>query len=212
MLDLVMGCSLGLVQGLRHALEPDHLTAVSVMLAEQRSLRASVRLALAWGLGHGLTLLTVSLALFALERQMPRNLADTCELIVALTLIFLGARALAGARRHRKEHEPFASAQSSSRPTGRPLLVGLLHGLAGSGALSALALTRGPSLASVLAFMLVYALGACAGMAALAGLLGAPLAQLHRHAFGTALLLSSGLGSAAFGVMLAAPIAARWWL
>jgi high-affinity nickel permease len=64
MINEVVGGGLGFLHGMRHALEPDHVAAVSTVLAEQRSGRATVGFALAWGAGHGLTLLVVGGLLF----------------------------------------------------------------------------------------------------------------------------------------------------
>ena len=71
MVGIFAGYGLGLVQGMRHALEPDHVAAVSTLVAEQRSATSSVRFAFAWGAGHALTLLVAGGALFALRAKMP---------------------------------------------------------------------------------------------------------------------------------------------
>src|SRR5260221_10404114 len=102
MVDVIAGYLFGVLHGMRHALEPDHVAAVSTVLAEQRSARASVRFALAWGAGHGLMLVLVGGLLFWFRREMPPGLADVFELAVAAMLIGLGVRALVLAARAAK--------------------------------------------------------------------------------------------------------------
>src|SRR5206468_327461 len=161
MLAVGLGYALGLLHGMRHALEPDHVAAVSTLIAEQRTARSSVRFAVAWGAGHGLTLLVVGGLLFVFRREMPARVGDAFELAVALMLVALGARALViafrtGARgavathAHGPRQHAHAQAGEHLHVRGwtlarRPLLVGLVHGLAGSGALAAMVMSELPT-------------------------------------------------------------------
>src|SRR5260221_1042200 len=94
MWTVCMGYLLGLVQGVRHAFEPDHLAAVSTLVAEQRSAKGSALYAAFWGVGHAMMLLVVGGLLFALRRAMPPVLEHAFELVVAVMLVALGIRAL----------------------------------------------------------------------------------------------------------------------
>ncbi|MFO0663075.1 MAG: hypothetical protein U0174_03940 [Polyangiaceae bacterium] len=233
MVSVLLGWLLGIAQGLRHAFEPDHLAAVSTMVAEQKSARASVSYATAWGAGHALVLTVVGGLLFFLRTEMPVRLGNVFELLVGLMLVVLGARALRQAIREGKkaglhvplhthaggaivhEHAGAAEHVHLSRFTfaRRPLFVGVVHGLAGSGALTALVLPKLSSMMHGVVFMALYGFGAMLGMAVLAGLLGAPLARLARTKRGlpTLLAVSGGLslvlgvvwGSSAFLRVLA---------
>jgi hypothetical protein len=221
MLDIAAGYLLGVVQGMRHALEPDHVAAVSTMVAEQRSVRSSVRFAVAWGAGHGLTLVVVGAVLFWIRGEMPARLSDLFELAVGGMLIGLGLRALILAARagrngpltrHRHDdvvhvHEHDGDHLHVLRVEGwalarRPLLVGLMHGLAGSGALTAMVMARFPSLFAGVGFVALYGVGATCGMAALAGVAGVPLARLATRPRAPSVLLAAtgilsiGLGAA----------------
>jgi hypothetical protein len=92
----------------------------------------------------------------------------------------------------------------------RPLLVGAVHGLAGSGALTALVLTTLPSTAARLTYMVVFGLGSTLGMAALSGLLGWPLAQAGRHrGLARGLSLAVGCASTVLGVVWGYPLAGK---
>jgi hypothetical protein len=190
-----LGCIFGLANGVRHAVEPDHLAAVSTLVAHQKSARDSMRFAATWGLGHGLVLLLVGGGLLALRTHMPYAIEEGFELAVGVMLVFLGTRTLQLAWRHHGH----VHAQAPSR--ARPLVIGVVHGLAGSGALAALATTRAPSLAAGLLFLGLYAAGAMAGMAGLAGLAGLPIARLLKsERAGRGLLAATGAMSLLMGL------------
>ncbi len=180
MFQVLLGGVVGVASGMRHAIEPDHLAAVTTLVTGDRvgNSRASVRFAAAWGFGHGLMLLVVSGALVVSRREMPPMLIDCFEAVVGAMLVALGVRAIAGRKTHAASRPVPRTSSSSHRDLRRPLMVGLVHGLAGSGALTALTLaTIGTPLAG-LAYIALYGFGAMVGMALLAGLAGAPLARL----------------------------------
>jgi hypothetical protein len=209
MSTLWMGYLLGLTQGVRHALEPDHLAAVSTVVAEQRSARASVAYAACWGLGHALVLLALGGALFVLRRRLPPPVESSFELGVAVMLVALGIRALRRAFGPRTGGSPGPRRHGPGLP--RPLLIGVAHGLAGSGALTAIVASTYPSAAGGLFFMALYGLGASAGMALLAGIAGVPLARAMRTRRGPSLLLGiTGAVSLVVGLAWGWPIVSAW--
>lgn len=203
----VSGCALGLAAGMRHALEPDHLAAVSTFVAAPGHPRTAVRYAGAWGAGHALMLVGVGAVLFVIGREMPERLADIFELAVAGVLVALGIRGFRryrhrdGAHEHRHTHEPGAL----------PFLVGLAHGLAGSGALAGAVALSQPSLLLGVTTLALYGIGASLGMMALAFVV---TVVLKRAPLPTARLVR-GLGfatsslSLVMGLIWAAPIVHR---
>ncbi|MBL9038222.1 MAG: hypothetical protein JNG84_06910 [Archangium sp.] len=209
----------GLSLGMRHALEPDHLAAVSTLAAEQRSPRAGLWLGALWGLGHSLSLLVVGGGLALLELHMPEQVTLGFELLVSLVLMVLGARAvrrsiLEGRSGAIATHHHGALVHTHSMPgthvhlrgwtfAGRPLLVGVLHGLAGSGALTAVVLAQLPSAGARLGAIVLFGLGSVVGMAALTGAVGVPLMRMAR-----APRVASGLLGAAGVVSL---VVGLWW-
>ena len=219
----VTGAILGIASGLRHAMEPDHLAAVSTFVAEQRTPRATVAFAAAWGLGHAIMLLFVGGVLVLLGREMPPALADVFELAVSFMLVGLGVRGLVHARRAFRSNGAASGAAAGAlvehhrhdglpahTHVGRPLLVGLMHGLAGSGALTALVLGQIGSPVAGLGFMALYGFGAMLGMALLAGVAGVPLARIVRAPLGMPILLAiTGLISMVVGASWGAPLAMR---
>lgn len=195
------GCLFGLVNGARHALEPDHLAAVSSLVAGERSARTTMRFGAFWGMGHALMLVAAGGALYLLERRLPDRVANAFELVVAAMLVALGARGIVRALRGA------APSATHDRPSRLPFAVGLVHGLAGSGALTALVLSKMPSSTSGLLFIALYAAGSIAGMAVLAGALGVPLARLALGRRAVSWMVGiSGAVSLAFGVVWAWPI------
>jgi hypothetical protein len=180
MFQVLLGGVVGVASGMRHAIEPDHLAAVSTLVTsrggESANSGATVRFAAAWGFGHALMLLVVSGALVLTRREMPEAVGATFEVVVGAMLVALGVRALLGGAVHAHEHaHPHAHADLR-----RPLVVGLVHGLAGSGALTALTLASIGTPLAGLAYIALYGFGAMVGMAMLAGLAGAPLARLAK--------------------------------
>ena len=214
---------LGTLLGMRHALEPDHLAAVSTLVTGERSKFKAALLGACWGLGHTFTLLVVGVVLVILRADMPARLADAFEFCVALMLIGLGLRAIVLAARqgpagpaHVHHHGHVVHLQAGAPAhvhigtwtlARRPLLVGAVHGLAGSGALTALVLATLPSTAARLTYMAVFGLGSTLGMAMLSGLLGWPLARLGSHrGVLRAVSLAVGLVSTVLGIAWGYPL------
>lgn len=211
---------IGLSFGMRHALEPDHLAAVSTLASEERGgLRAGLRLGVFWGLGHTLALLVVGGSLAVLGAQMPARLGFAFELLVALMITALGVRAMARAvaegragSEHTHAHGGLTHTHAApsehlhlSRWTlaTRPLLIGLMHGLAGSGALTALVMAELPTASARLSYIALFGAGSVVGMSLLTGLAGVPMMKLARSPrLAAGLLLFTGSLSAGIGA---------WW-
>lgn len=208
--------------GLRHAVEPDHLAAMSTLVADRRGRRA-LGLGAAWGLGHALSLLVVGLLLGAVRARASARFDDVFELVVAFLLLGLGARSLLRAFRigaaHAHHHHDAAQGHDGAPAhvhvgpltlARAPLLVGVLHGLAGSGALTALAMASMPSLRSSLLFLACFGLGAMAGMALLTGVAGFAVGALARKPRATsALMLLAGALSLILAIERGWPLAQR---
>jgi High-affinity nickel-transport protein len=226
LLELVTSSGLGSLLGMRHALEPDHLAAVSTLVTGERSGARAALLGVCWGVGHTLALVAAGGVLVMLRAEMPAAVADLFELAVALMLIGLGMRAVYFAARqgaagpvHAHHHgsrvhvHPGAPAHihiGAWTLARRPLLVGAVHGLAGSGALTALVVTTLPSAAARLTYMAVFGVGSTLGMAALSGLLGWPIARIGRHSrVARGVSLAVGCVSIVLGVAWGYPLVAR---
>ncbi len=208
MVAILGGLLLGVLLGLRHAFEPDHLAAVSTLVADRQSPRAGLFVGAVWGLGHTLGLLGVGGALAVLEKTLPPSVEEAFECVVAGMLVLLGLRGLVraasagslgpsdvhshGETRHVHPASPDGHLHLSRWTFApRPLAIGIVHGLAGSGALTALVLARMPTLAARLAYIGLFGIGSVIGMGLLTGLAGASLRRLKTGAPWNALLLGS---------------------
>jgi hypothetical protein len=193
---LLVGTLLGLLIGARHALEADHLAAVSTLVARERDPRLAARLGALWGLGHTLALVAVSGTLVVSGRMLSAAWETRLEGVVGIMLIALGAwsiaRAIArggrgaptlhrhGGRAHvhpmQEEHVHLGRVALA----WRPLAIGLVHGAAGSGALTALAAASLPTVPAQLAYLGLFGAGSIAGMAAVAAIAAGALARVGR--------------------------------
>lgn len=216
-LDLLTGSGFGSLLGMRHALEPDHLAAVSTMVSRERSSLRGAWLGLCWGIGHTASLLIVGTLLLLLRAEMPASMTSAFEFAVAVMLVGLGLRAIVLAARQgptgpltEHRHGTFVHRHTTGTAhvhlgrwtlARRPLLIGMVHGLAGSGALTALVLTTLPTNMARLAYLLLFGVGSTLSMAVMSGLLGWPLARLgahHRLTRGISLLV--GVATTLLGV------------
>jgi hypothetical protein len=217
LLELMTSSGLGSLLGMRHALEPDHLAAVSTLVSGERSTYKAAFLGACWGFGHTLALVAVGSGVVVLRAELPARVSNIFELGVALMLVGLGLRAIYLAARQGptgpvRAHHHGRVVHVHSGATGhihigawtlarRPLLVGAVHGLAGSGALTALVLTTLPTTAARLTYMTLFGLGSTMGMAALSGLLGWPLARAGNHeAVARGVSLAVGCASTVLGI------------
>ncbi|MCA9587713.1 MAG: hypothetical protein KC657_20440 [Myxococcales bacterium] len=208
--------------GLRHALEPDHVSAVGT-LATERDPKGGVATAAYWGAGHAASLVVVGVALALTRTRLSESTQGALEAVVGCTLFAVGARALwrartelhgAAAREHTHGDEthvhaggahPHVHVLGGSAVGMRALFVGIVHGLAGSGAVTAAALGAGArSFGLALALLVAQAVGTLAGMVALS-LFAAPLIRRLTGSprAGRALLLVAGVQSCALGVFWA---------
>jgi len=212
--------ALGLLIGMQHALEADHVAAVASIAAGRRSPRAIIRHGAVWGLGHALTLLIFGGAMLLLGDAIPERLALILEAAVGVMLIGLGLdllRRLVRERvhfhRHRHgdgtihlhahshagetgAHDPARHRHAHSRGLPlRSLLVGMMHGLAGSAALLILALSSVSEPVLGLAYIAVFGLGATLGMALLSAAIAVPLSYSARVLTWAHRGLQAGIGT-----------------
>lgn len=225
MITLITALGFGFVLGMRHALEPDHVAAVSTLVAERPSWRRGALLGAYWGLGHSAALFVLGGSLLLLRAQLPESLANGFELIVAFVLIALGARSLRLALRkgegsarehHHGNHQHTHATEREHVHIGaftfarRPLVVGLAHGLAGSGALTAIAMASMPTTGASLLYVALFGVGSVGGMALLTGVAGW---QLQRITTGGRarmwLSLAAGTFSLVLGIVWGSPILLR---
>ncbi|MEY4093607.1 MAG: hypothetical protein RLZZ53_806 [Acidobacteriota bacterium] len=212
---------LGIAIGLRHSFEPDHLMAVAAMVAPQRDTKTAVRFGASWGIGHTLSLFVVGLTLAFARAAMPPRVSLIFETIVAAMIVAIGIDAVRRGwlMRGRQASLDQPTAHAAIGPhvhvgpftlARQPLMVGVVHGLSGSGALTALALSTLPTLASQIVFMLLFGLGSTVGMGIAAGVAGWSLARVVQKPAISALLgVVAGLIAIVFGMVYGQPLLAE---
>jgi hypothetical protein len=194
---------LGFLLGMQHALEADHIAAVSSIAARRSRVSDIVKHGLTWGLGHTLTLFVFAGVAILLGRAIPESVAKPIEGAVGIMLIGLGAHVLWRLWRdrvhfHRHGHADGTvhfHAHSHAGETlphvrtlhahehgfrWRTLLVGLMHGMAGSAALLVLAVTQASSPAAGLGYVALFGIGSMIGMGALSAVIAVPIAVSAR--------------------------------
>jgi hypothetical protein len=190
---------LGFLLGMQHALEADHIAAVSSIAARRSEIADIVKHGLTWGLGHTLTLFVFAGAAILLGHAIPEHLSRPLETAVGIMLVGLGAHVWWRLWRdrvhfHRHQHDdgtvhlhahshageklPHARAPHAHAHgfRWRTLLVGLMHGVAGSAALLVLTVTQAPSAAAGLGYIALFGIGSMIGMGLLSTVIAVPIA------------------------------------
>jgi hypothetical protein len=219
--------ALGFFLGVRHATDVDHVVAVTTIICRERTPRGAMMVGAVWGIGHTVTILMVGGAIILFGLVIPPRVGVAMELAVGVMLMVLGAMNLAGATRriHAGAHAgaPAAGAASAAgegsrvaagaragrgRPrlmtVFRPLLIGVVHGLAGSAAIALLVLATIRGTARALLYLGVFGAGTIAGMMLLTTAMTLPIAAASRR-FGSVERLMArvtGVISLAFGIFL----------
>jgi ABC-type nickel/cobalt efflux system permease component RcnA len=219
--------TVGFAFGMQHALDPDHLVAVSTIVGEQKSIRRSSLIGTFWGMGHTTSLLAVGLVVIFSKQAIPPRVAAQLELPVAFMLVYLGIqtlrKSLKGWHFHvhthshdGHEHVHFHAHQPGGAVSGphhhhdplrfalRPYLVGIVHGMAGSGALMLLVLSTVPTVTKQLSYIASFGVGSIAGMLAMSAAISIPFAftairfeQVNRY-----IQAGAGMLSLVFGCFL----------
>jgi high-affinity nickel permease len=207
----------GLGLGLKHAIEADHLAAVSTIVSERKSILSASLVGGLWGVGHTISLFIAGVVVIFLHIQISERTEQILEFGVALMLIALGVDALRKLFRSKQIHlhthhhgdyththphlhdESTAHTHQDSNGThhnltlsARPLIVGMIHGLAGSGALMLLVLSTISSPAVGLTYILIFGIGSIGGMMLMSMLVSLPI-QLTAKRFTHAELVMRGL-------------------
>ena len=186
--------SLGLLLGVRHALDPDHVVAIGTISAQAPSVRRSVGVGALWGLGHTLTILAVGGTIVVLRAAVSPGAGLAMEFTVALMLITLGVLNLLNAR----HAEPVPPSKV------RPFIVGMVHGTAGSAAIALLVLATIHDAYLGMLYLVLFGAGTIVGMITVSVVMTAPMNLVASRVDISRRWLTAGSGamSLVFGLLM----------
>ncbi len=206
----------GFLVGTMHAVEADHVAAVASLATRSRAPGEAVRMGIAWGLGHTVTLFCLGAVVLSLNAVVAPQFAALLELLVGIMLVGLGLGVLRRLLRKRTPYRPHLQAQSdrrrasaripgqkqtdASRLPRHALAVGLLHGMAGTAALVVLALDNVGSFELALAYLGLFGIGSVAGMALLSLAMAVPMQLAARSLTWAHNGLSAAVGLATIAI------------
>ena len=219
--------SLSFIYGLQHATDADHLAAVSTIVAERQSVWASAFVGALWGVGHTISLFAAGIIVLVLGSQITENTERWLEFGVGTMLVLLGLNVVrkivstgghshthdhgghlhSHAHGHDHEHNDARDpppAQEATRFSPRALVIGLIHGLAGSAGLMLMMLPTIDSTAVGLLYIVIFGIGSIGGMILMSFLVGLPFhfTAFRFHRFNHILQLVAGAVSIIVGGMI----------
>lgn len=209
----------GFVLGLRHATDSDHVVAVTTIVSRARNARAAIAIGALWGLGHTATILLVGGAIVLFGIVIPPRIGLSMEMSVAAMLVVLGVMNLTGAIRQIRE-KAHAGSHAAGDEDGkephehrlldvggivRPIVVGVVHGLAGSAAVALLVLATVRDPVWAILYLSVFGVGTVFGMMALTAAMAVPIAAVAGRSRDVERLLvrATGFVSISVGLVLA---------
>jgi hypothetical protein len=205
----------GVLLGLRHATDPDHIAAMTTLVASgrERAKRSAASLGAWWGLGHGVTLVALGIPILLAERFVPGRVQQGAETAVAALIVFLAVRLIVRWRHgyfdlHAHPHPEHDHRHPVRTPVGA-FAIGLLHGIGGSAGVGLLLLATIPSETVAIASLLLLALFTAVSMSIVTVGFGLTLSARPVAAASNAIVPALGAISLAFGVWYAA---AAWSL
>lgn len=217
---------LGFFIGMRHAIEADHVAAVASLVNGNQSLKQIIQQGSVWGIGHTMTLFLFGSIVISMDTVIPESFAMGLEMAVGVMLIILGADVLLRIKKnkihfhshqhdndyvhfhaHSHEGEPQARHELSAHKHQhtqnfplRALMIGMMHGMAGSAAVILLALGTVTTPQQGMLYILVFGLGSIAGMALLSIIISIPIRFTSRQPIFSYQLFQTILGVLTIGL------------
>ena len=210
----------GFLLGVKHAFEIDHVAAVSAITSNQKSIRKSSLLGMFWGFGHTIALFIVGLIVLLLKIKIPEKIALLLEFVVGIMLVILGFNVLITINKNKihfhkhkhgnEEHIHFHSHKLTKNhlhmhiPFKQSFFIGLIHGLAGSAAITLLILTTINSVLVGLLYILIFGIGSIIGMILVSSIISLPFTLIPNNLQRTQnfLRISAGLISTIIGLTI----------
>lgn len=216
--NLLMVLVIGLVLGFKHAIEPDHIIAVSTIASQSKKLWRSSLMGLFWGIGHSLTLLAVGLMFLVFKNSISQTWSMSIEFLVGVMLVYLGISTLLTYKKKKihvheheiggeNQHQHFHSHEHNkahnhqhSKNYLKSMVIGIVHGLAGSAAMIVLTMSTVKGVSEGFLYMLIFGIGTILGMLLFTTLVGIPFViSAHKLRLNNVLVCAAGTFSTIYG-------------
>ncbi|MFN2747250.1 MULTISPECIES: urease accessory protein UreH domain-containing protein [Bacillus] len=201
---------LALIFGIKHAIEPDHVIAVSTIASQSKKLWQASLAGIFWGIGHTATLFIVGIIVIVMKGQISEEWSMSLEFLVGIMLVYLGVKTILSFKNnHVHTHQHLHSHQSGGDHKHRhkkvtylrSTFIGLVHGLAGSGAMVLLTMSTVKNVEEAALYILIFGAGTVIGMLFFTTIIGIPFVlSKKRGAISGTLGMTTGVISAVFGV------------
>ncbi|MFB7142145.1 sulfite exporter TauE/SafE family protein [Gottfriedia sp. NPDC056225] len=200
---------LGFLLGIKHAIEPDHVIAVSTIASQSKKLYRSSLAGVFWGIGHTTTLFIVGIILLLMKGQIPEKWAMSLEFLVGIMLVYLGIKTITSFRKTQVDYKEYGNGignnlgnqQSIKLSYIKSMIIGFVHGLAGSGAMVLLTLSTVNSVWESAIYILIFGFGTVLGMLFFTTILGIPfILSFKKVTLNKTLTQITGVISTVFGV------------
>ncbi|WP_284035810.1 sulfite exporter TauE/SafE family protein [Neobacillus sp. 114] len=211
--------ALGFVLGIKHAIEPDHVIAVSTIASQSKKLFRSSLAGVFWGIGHTATLFIIGIIIILMKGEIPEKWAMSLEFLVGIMLVYLGVSTILSFRNihvhqhnhDEEEHKHVHSHNFSGKHVHKhkhknvsylkSTVIGLIHGLAGSGAMVLLTMSTVNSVWEAAIYILIFGVGTIIGMLFFTTIIGIPFVfSSKKVGLNKSLTQITGLISIVFGI------------
>ncbi|MFJ8069228.1 urease accessory protein UreH [Peribacillus sp. NPDC096447] len=194
-MSLLLVLAIGFVLGIKHALEPDHIIAVSTIASQSKKIWKSSLAGVFWGIGHTLTLLVFGVILILLKNEIPEAWAMSLEFLVGIMLVYLGITTIFSWKQTKRHDHTGRTTYLKS------MLVGIVHGLAGSAAMVLLTLSTIDAAWQGAIYIIIFGVGTCIGMLLFTTILSIPFVTSSSSKKVNRLLIRlTGVISTLFGI------------
>ncbi|MFB7637698.1 HoxN/HupN/NixA family nickel/cobalt transporter [Peribacillus butanolivorans] len=211
--------ALGFILGIKHAIEPDHVIAVSTIASQSKKLWHASLAGVFWGIGHTATLFIVGIILILMKGEIPEKWAMSLEFLVGIMLVYLGIKTFLSFKNihvhkhahdgdehnhvHTHEHDGKHKHKHQHKHSSylKSMFIGLVHGLAGSGAMVILAMSTVKSVWEAAIYILLFGVGTVMGMLFFTTIIGIPFVlSVKRVKISSTLVFTMGAISTVFGI------------
>ncbi|MCM3117966.1 sulfite exporter TauE/SafE family protein [Neobacillus sp. MER 74] len=192
---------LGFLLGIKHAIEPDHVIAVSTIVSESKNIKRSVFAGVYWGIGHTATLFLFGMILIVAKNTITDTVALSLEFIVGIMLVSLGLNSLLSFMKHRHPHPHHTPDKETKGSTHlKSFFIGLIHGLAGSAAMVLLTMSTVSTAWQGALYILIFGCGTIVGMLTFSTVIGIPFVLTSGKQVNRYLNSLAGIVSILFGI------------